>query len=102
MRLVLAALALAALALAGCAHTLPTVRWAKPGAGYDAFTADRAACVDYTRAGQQPFYLAGAHFGGRPDALDSGLFFSCMAARGWRKDPRGFAAPPDDAFPLSP
>ncbi|MGH6888286.1 MAG: hypothetical protein ACREHF_03670 [Rhizomicrobium sp.] len=102
MRYLGAALALAMLSLAGCAEDVPTVRWAKPGAGSDAFAQDREACATYARAQQQPFYLGGARYAGRPDALDSGLFFSCMTERGWHRDPNGFAAPPGETSPLSP
>lgn len=102
MRNACVALALAVTVLAGCAQDVPTVRWAKPGASYDAFVHDRAACADEARSEQRPFYLGGAHYGGRPDAVESGLFIPCMAARGWHDDPKGFAAPSDDTFALSP
>jgi hypothetical protein len=95
-------LAAAALALASCAEDLPTVKWSKPDASYDQFVQDRAACADQARERSQPFYVAGQRYAGRPDAVDSGQFFPCMAARGYRQDPKGFAAPPDSAFPLSP
>ncbi|MGH6877906.1 MAG: hypothetical protein ACREHV_11105 [Rhizomicrobium sp.] len=95
-------LAFAALALAGCAENVPTIRWSRPGATYDQFVQDREACVKETRQESQPFILGGARYGGRTDALDSGLFFSCMAAHGFRQDPKGFAAPPGDELPLSP
>lgn len=94
--------ALAALALAGCAEDVPTVRWSKPGATFDQFTQDRAACASQAREQSQPFYVGGARYAGRSDAVDSGLFFPCMSARGYRQDPNGFAAPPDDAFALFP
>lgn len=97
-----AAIALAMLALAGCTQDLPTIRWAKPGASYDAFVEVRDTCAQYARTEQQPFYLGGARYAGRPDAVDSGLFFSCMTTHGWRQDPEGFVAPAGDAFPLSP
>jgi hypothetical protein len=102
MRKVGAALALAMLSLSACAEDVPTVRWSQPGASYDAFVQDRDACAKYTRAAEQPFYLGGAPFGGRPDAVDSGLFVPCMTAHGWHEDPKGYAAPPGDTFPLSP
>jgi hypothetical protein len=96
------ALALAALALAGCAEDLPTVKWSKPGATYDEFVTDREACAKQAREQSEPFYFAGQRYAGRPDAVDSGQFFPCMTQRGYRQDPNGFAAPPDDKFPLSP
>jgi hypothetical protein len=95
-------LAVAALALAGCAEDLPMVKWSKPGSTYDAFVADRKACAAEARERSEPFFVAGQHYAGRKDAVDSGLFFPCMTARGYRQDPNGFAAPRDDWFPLSP
>ena len=50
----------------------------------------------------QPFYVGGARYAGRSDAIDRGLFFPCMAARGYRQDPKGFAPPSDDFFALAP
>jgi hypothetical protein len=100
MRIAAIVLALAALALAGCAEDVPTVKWSKPGATYDEFMQDRGACVGQAREESRPFYVGGQRYAGRPDALDSGLFFPCMAARGYRQDPNGFAAP--DIIPLSP
>ena len=94
--------AVAALALVSCAEDLPSVKWSKPDATYDQFVHDREACATETREHSQTFYVAGQRYGGRSDAVDSGLFFSCMNARGYRQDPKGFAAPPDSAFPLSP
>ncbi|HEY3777320.1 MAG TPA: hypothetical protein VGL35_04630 [Rhizomicrobium sp.] len=96
------AFALAVLALAGCAENVPTVRWSKPAASYDEFVQDRAACASTAREESQPFYLGGTRYAGRPDAVESGLFVPCMAARGWHEDPKGFAAPPDDRFALWP
>jgi hypothetical protein len=100
MRISGVVLAFAALVLVGCAEDVPTVKWSKPGATYDQFVQDREACVSQAREESQPFYVGGQRYGGRPDALDSGLFFPCMAARGYRQDPNGFAAP--DIIPLSP
>ncbi len=94
--------AFAALALAGCAEDVPTVKWSNPDATYDQFLQDRAACVSEVREQSRPFYVGGAHYGGRSDALDSGIFFPCMAERGYRQDPKGFAAPSDDALALFP
>jgi hypothetical protein len=94
--------AVTALALAGCAEDLPAVKWSKPDTSYDQFVQDRAACVSQTREESQPFFVAGQRYAGRSDALDSGLFFSCMNASGYRQDPKGFAAPPDSVFALSP
>ena len=102
MRIAGVVLAFATLALCGCADDLPSVKWSKPGASYDAFVKDRQDCAGQARAQSQPFYVAGQRHAGRSDAVDSGLFFPCMAARGWRQDPNGYAAPPDDAFALSP
>jgi hypothetical protein len=93
---------LAAFALAGCADDVPAVHWSKPGATYDQFVQDRDACASEAREESQPFMLGGARYAGRSDAVDSGLFFPCMAARGYRQDPRGFAPPLSDSFPLSP
>jgi hypothetical protein len=95
-------MALAALSLAACAEDLPNVKWSKPGATYDEFVADRKACAKQAREEAQPFFVAGQRYAGRSDAVDSGRFFPCMTALGYRQDPAGFAAPPDDVFPLSP
>jgi hypothetical protein len=102
MRISVIMFAAAALALTGCAEDVPTVKWSKPDTGYDQFVQDRAACVAETRERSQPFYVAGQRYAGRSDALDSGLFISCMTARGYDEDSRGFAAPRSDAFPLFP
>jgi hypothetical protein len=92
----------AAIVLAGCAEDLPSVRWSKPGATYEQFVQDRKDCAAQAREQSEPFYIGGDRHAGRGDAVDSGLFFPCMAARGYRQDPKGFAPPPDDIFPLSP
>jgi len=92
----------AVLVLAGCAEDVPTVRWSKPGATYDQFVADRAACVSEAREESQSFLLGGARYGGRKDALDAGRFVPCMIARGYARDPNGYAAPPGDELPLTP
>ena len=102
MRIQAVILALAALTLAGCAEDVPTIRWSKPDTSYDQFVQDRAACADEAREQSRPFYVGGERHAGRSDAVDSGIFFPCMADRGYRQDPKGFAAPPDDVFPLSP
>ncbi|HEY3637758.1 MAG TPA: hypothetical protein VGK90_06365 [Rhizomicrobium sp.] len=91
-----------ALALAGCAEDLPSVKWSKPGATYDQFVQDRAACVAEERQQSRPFYVGGARYAGRPDALDSGIFIPCMTSRGYHEDPKGYAAPSGDFWPLSP
>ncbi len=95
-------LMIAGLALAGCADELPSVRWSRPGATYDQFVQDRAACVTEARAESEPFILGGARYAGKRDVLDSSVFVPCMAARGYRQDPQGFAAPPGDELPLAP
>jgi len=100
MRISAVVFAFAALMLAACTEDVPTVKWSKPGASYDQFVQDRDTCVSQAREESQPFYVGGARYAGRPDALDSGLFLPCMAARGYRQDPQGFAAP--DTIPLSP
>lgn len=102
MRISSIILAATALALASCAENLPTVKWSKSDSTYDQFVLDHAACVTETREHSEPFYVAGQRYAGRSDALDSGLFFSCMNTRGYRQDPKGFEAPPEDRFPLSP
>ena len=102
MRLSGIVLALAALVLAGCAEDVPTVKWSKPGATFDEFVADRKACAAEARGHSEPFFVAGQRYAGRKDAVDSGLFFPCMTARGYRQDSKGFVAPSDDWFPLSP
>jgi hypothetical protein len=94
--------AVAALALSSCAEDVPSIKWSRPGTNYDQFVQDRGDCASETREHSQPFYVAGQRYGGRTDALDSGLFFSCMNARGYRQDPKGFAPPPDSAFALTP
>lgn len=102
MRIRSAAVALAVVALSGCAEHVPAVRWSKPGATYDQFVQDRQACASQAREESQPFMAGGARYAGRSDAVDSGLFFPCMASRGYRQDPKGFAAPAGEEFPLSP
>jgi len=94
-----------AIALAGCAADRPVVRWSRPGATYDQFVQDRAACVEETRANSQPFFIGGSRFGssrGADAALDTGLFAPCMNSRGYAVDPKGYAAPPGDEIPLGP
>lgn len=103
MRITGIAWASAALLLAGCAgEDLPSVKWSKSGATYEQFVQDREACATQAREQSQPFYVAGQRYAGRPDAVDSGLFLPCMTDRGYHQDPKGFAAPSDDIFPLSP
>jgi len=90
------------LALAGCAEDVPTMKWSRPGATYEQFVAERAACVEQSRAQSQSFYLGGSRYGGKKDVLDSGSFLPCMRERGYAPDPNGYAAPPGDELPLSP
>ena len=95
----------AVLVLAGCVdYGVPTVRWAKPGATYDQFVADREACVEQTREETRPFMLSGQRYGETTNGLvlDSSRFIPCMNARGYSRDPKGFAAPPGDELPLAP
>lgn len=99
------ALALIAAACAGCASDeSQPVRWSKPGASYDQFAADRAACVAQTHAETRPFMLGGQRYGETRNqpVLDASVFFPCMAARGYTRDPNGFAAPPGEQLPLAP
>lgn len=95
-------LACAAIFLAGCADENPTVRWSRPATTYDQFVADRQACVQQTLDESHPFLLGGERYGGRSGVLDAGLFVPCMTNRGYRQDPKGYAAPPGDEMPISP
>jgi len=92
----------AALMLAACAEDVPTMTWSKPGATYDEFVADRAACVAQSKADSRTYYVGGVRYRGNPDALDSGIFLPCMHDHGYSVDPKGFAAPPGEEIPLSP
>ena len=92
----------AAVALLGCAEDVPTMKWSKPGASYEQFVEDRTACVQQTQEQSRPFYLGGNRYGGRKNALDSGIFLPCMHGHGYVVDPNGYAAPPGDELPLSP
>jgi hypothetical protein len=91
-----------ALALAGCAEDAPTMKWSKPGATYEQFVADRAACVAQSAAQSSTFYLGGVRYRGNSNVLDAGVFLPCMHDHGYAQDPRGYAAPPGDEIPLSP
>lgn len=96
---------LTVLVFAGCVdNEVPTVRWSKPGATYDEFVADRAACVERTRRETRPFMLGGQRYGETTNGLvlDSNRFIPCMTARGYSRDPKGFAAPPGEELPLAP
>lgn len=91
-----------ALALAACAEDVPTVRWAKPGATYDQFVADRAVCVARSQAASATYYVGGVRYNGNPNVLDAGVFLPCMNALGYSRDPKGYSAPPGDEIPLGP
>lgn len=92
----------AAVLLAGCAaDDNPTIHWSRPNTTFDQFVVDREACVQQTLDQSHPFMLAGQPYGGRPGVLEAGLFIPCMIARGYERDPKGYAAPPDDAMPIS-
>ncbi|HEY2446754.1 MAG TPA: hypothetical protein VGI20_13545 [Rhizomicrobium sp.] len=90
--------------LAACAteDDVPVVRWSRPGASYDQFVADRAACVKETREQSAPFFIGGAPYGNRRSLLNTDLFVSCMSRHGFSRDPKGFAAPPGEEVPLGP
>ncbi|HEX3430126.1 MAG TPA: hypothetical protein VHT03_04500 [Rhizomicrobium sp.] len=92
----------AAFALAACAEDVPTMKWSKPGATYDEFVADRAACVQLSKAQSKTYYVGGVRYTGNRNALDSGAFLPCMHDRGYAPDPKGYAAPPGEEMPLSP
>ena len=100
-----ALMALAAVVVTACVDDeVPTVRWAKQGATFDQFVADRDACVEQTRQETRPFILAGQPYGekSRGLVLDASRFVPCMNARGYHQDPKGFAAPSGDEIPLGP
>jgi hypothetical protein len=92
----------AALVLAACAEDVPTMKWSKPGATYEEFVADRAACVAQSKARSQTYYIGGVRYRGKPNVLDAGVFLPCMHDHGYAPDPKGYAAPPGDEMPLSP
>jgi hypothetical protein len=92
----------AALTLAACAEDVPTMKWSKPGATYEQFVADRAACVEQSRAASKTYYIGGVRYSGKPNVLDSGIFLPCMHDHGYTAGPNGFAAPPGDEIPLGP
>lgn len=91
-----------AFALAACAADVPTLKWSKPGASYEQFVADRAVCVDRSRAASKTYYIGGVRHNGNPDVLDAGVFLPCMNELGYSRDPKGYAAPPGDELPLGP
>ena len=91
-----------ALALAACAEDVPTMKWSKPGATYEEFVADRAACVQESQAQSKTYYLGGVRYSGKKNVLDSGVFLPCMNEHGYAPDPKGYAAPPGEEMPLSP
>ena len=92
----------AVLALAACAEDVPTLKWSKPGATYDQFVADRAVCVQRSRAASRTYYIGGVRYHGNPDVLDAGVFLPCMNEFGYSRDPKGYAAPSGDEIPLGP
>ena len=92
----------AALMLAACAEDVPTMTWLKPGATYEQFVADRAVCVERSRAASKTYYIGGQRYNGNPDVLDAGVFLPCMNELGYSRDPKGYAAPPGDEIPLGP
>jgi hypothetical protein len=91
-----------AVAVASCAEDVPTMRWAKPGASYEEFVADREACVQQSKAQSGTYYIGGVRYRGNPHVLDPGVFLPCMHARGYAADPKGYAAPPGEEIPLGP
>jgi hypothetical protein len=102
MRISRVAWAFAALAVAGCADSEPTDRWSRPDTTYDQFLQDRDACESQAREESQPFILGGQHYSGLGGEVDSGRYFPCMSARGYRQDPKGFTPPSNAIFSLSP
>lgn len=101
MRKAIAALG-SLLAVAACAEEVPTVRWAKPGATYEQFVADRAVCVERSRAAAKTYYIGGVRYNGNPAVLDAGVFLPCMNDFGYSRDAKGYSAPPGDEIPLGP
>ena len=91
-----------AFALAACAEDAPTMKWSKPGAAYEDFVADRAACVEESKAQSKTYYLGGVRYSGKPNVLNPGVFLPCMHDRGYVPDPKGYAAPPGEEMPLGP
>ncbi len=91
-----------ALALAACAEDVPTMKWSKPGASYEEFVADRAACVQLSQQQSKTYYISGVRYSGKKNVLDSGVFLPCMHDHGYAPDPKGYAAPPGDEMPLAP
>jgi hypothetical protein len=92
----------AALVLAACVEDVPTMKWSKPGATYEQFVADRAACVTQSRAASKTYYIAGVRYSGKPNVLDAGIFLPCMQDHGYSADPKGYTAPSGDEMPMSP
>jgi hypothetical protein len=75
------------LALQACDITGPSgpTRWSKPGGTHDDYTRDRYTCIRDARSTQS---------GGSQVVIRNSIFQPCMEARGWIKDPNGFAPPP--------
>jgi hypothetical protein len=92
----------AALVLAACVEDVPTMKWSKPGAAYEQFVADRAACVAQSQAASKTYYIGGVRYRGKRNVLDAGIFLPCMHDHGYLPDPNGYAAPPGDEMPMSP
>jgi hypothetical protein len=93
--------------LAGCepfsslTYTVPEVSWYRAGVGYDQFVADRHACVLYARS----TVSRGSVFGNvkqSADIVPESTYVPCMRSKGYKQDPEGFKAPPDDPILMSP
>lgn len=91
-----------AFALVSCAEVVPTIKWSKPGATYEEFVADRAVCVERSRAASRTYYIGGERYNGNPNVLDAGVFLPCMSEHGYARDPNGYEAPAGDEIPLGP
>jgi hypothetical protein len=94
-----AALAVALLALAGCAKpdAPPTIYgWAKPVASYDGYLKDRFDCILAARTQVSGgFVNAYGGVSASRQQISSSVFDPCMSARGWhRDDANGFKPPP--------
>ncbi len=78
--------------LTGCVSPQPAAptAWAKPGASYEQFSADRFDCIQRTPTTYQSF-PNGLGF----SCLNAGAFHSCMNMRGWTESPNGFRAEPN-------
>jgi hypothetical protein len=83
-----------------CASTI--TRWAKPGASYDGFLKDRYACIQDARSHVSNAYIdAGRGSARSGEIIRSDIYNACMAARGYREDPNGFAPPPGGAVRMT-